>query len=243
MLTAGTPDPFSIDFLSDRVFKKRPLSASITMRAEYSEGITGTGPQAQAESRCILIWGHIFDIMESHYRWGGVMFIKHKYLFSLVLLTAMSCDTSPDYQSHSYTNSNSKAPTTAGVSMDFRVYKMQSDLKFLGYDTGPCDGIMGPRTQTAIITFNSNHSPFDNNISGVGTQNAIYMEKTRKCGAGYSMPVYYGNIDNTNIHPGNIPYNPYSAENGIYYGETSSLTGRPKTIYVRSQYRSPPQRP
>ena len=171
------------------------------------------------------------------------MFIKHRYIFSLVLLTAISCDTSPDYESHSHTTSISKTPTTTGSSVDFRVYKMQSDLKSLGYDPGPCDGIMGPQTKTAIITFNNDLSPYDSDMAGVGSQNAIYMEKTRKRGAGYSMPIYYGNIDNTKIRPANISYNPYIAENGFYYGKTNNLISRPKTAYDRSQYQSPPRRP
>ena len=171
------------------------------------------------------------------------MFIKHSYIFSLLLLTAMSCDTSPDYQSHGYSNSISKTPTTTGASMDFRVYKLQSDLKYLGYDTGPCDGIMGPRTKNAIITFNGDYSTFDDDMSGVGTQNAIYIEKTRRGGERYGMPVHYGNINNTKIRSANVSYNPYIAENGIYSGETSNLTGRRKTVYIRNQYSNPPRRP
>ena len=42
----------------------------------------------------------------------------------------------------------------------------------------------------------------------------------------------------SSLRGGSYPgYKPFVAENGSYYGETSTLTGRPKTVHVRGYYR------
>lgn len=51
---------------------------------------------------------------------------------------------------------------------------LQADLATLGYDPGPLDGVMGPKTRTAIRIFQSDHPPLAvDGIPGAATRAAI----------------------------------------------------------------------
>ena len=63
------------------------------------------------------------------------------------------------------------APTPQETKYDVRW--LQQSLESLGYDPGPIDGVMGPRTQAAIVEFQRNSGLVADGWAGVATEAAI----------------------------------------------------------------------
>ncbi len=163
---------------------------------------------------------------------------RYTCIFCLLVLAAASCGPSDEQQRYEYTNGIGSPPPRNSGEMDFQVHKLQSDLKSMGYDPGPCDGIIGPRTESAIASLQEDNPLLSDRISEKEVRSAIFMQKTRMCGTEYSVPAYCGKTRNGGIYPADIPFNPYIKGRQIQYGGVSALGDRPLTSFAISRYRS-----
>ena len=83
-------------------------------------------------------------------------------LFIVALLVVSACQFGPMY---GVTSEISAEPMD--VSVD-QIKELQSQLKLVGYDPGPVDGIAGPRTAAAVTEFQAaNNMTPDGQISGI----------------------------------------------------------------------------
>jgi len=142
------------------------------------------------------------------------------------------------------------APPTLELIAQSRARKgvraIQTALVVLGYHPGPVDGLFGPQTRRSVELFQRVHGLEVDGRVGPCTQAALgrlVLRAKRTVGDNFSAG-FPSSIDwktKSEVSTYILTYKgvlvPLVAENGSYYGEISTQTGRPKTVHVRGYFR------
>jgi len=131
------------------------------------------------------------------------------------------------------------------VSIDQYVLALQTALVTLGYDPGPLDGVLGPRTDSAVRQFQLDCKLQADGAAGEETRHTLGDKLLESSGGEVSAETGIGTASQWKTreelrnylvdYKGKIV--PRVAENGSQYGETSLETGRPKVVHVGGYYR------
>jgi len=134
----------------------------------------------------------------------------------------------------------------------YNIHLYQRTLLILGYNPGPIDGLLGPKTKKAIREFQRDNNLIPDGIIGPKTENALYsyikisdilesisyisgQHYQHRSLAPYLFKKSSGSQNYTIDYKNRLV--PFVAENRSHYGQISKNTGRPKTVYVRGYYR------
>ena len=113
---------------------------------------------------------------------------------------------------------------------------IQLSLELLSYDPGPIDGIAGPKTIAALQSFNTDNAQEPDQFISQQTRKLIAKRLLEHVDRSLPQTLKRTELANYILdYKGRIV--PRVTENNSYYGEISTNTGRPKTVYVRGYYR------
>ncbi len=144
--------------------------------------------------------------------------------------------------------SESQRPTTSSISSTER----PASYSGLRYKSGPSTSESDWLTTFSSRKVTENGSYYGEVSAATGRPKTVYVEGYYREDGTYVRPHYRSPPSTSASEEITTFSGPGIAENGSYYGETSALTGRPKTIpvkgyyrkdgtYVRGHYRSKPR--